>query len=84
MRKKCIPANIFFFHSSGQLPCYKESDYSHMLNIISNFLLVCNASVVTIVYGVMDAVYRTEFMSEIRMHLNFLLCLKCWRKIRPT
>ena len=62
--------NIF----SGILPCYKETDYSHMMSIISNFLLVCNASIGTIIYGALDVIFRNEFLSQIKKHFNFILC----------
>ena len=64
------------FPFSGKLPCYEESDYSYMLNIMSNFLLVVNASVVTITYGVMDAVYRNEFVAVIKNHFRYIFFLR--------
>ena len=64
------------FPFSGKLPCYEESDYSYMLNIMSNFLLVVNASVVTITYGVMDAVYRNEFVAVIKNHFHYIFFLR--------
>ena len=47
-----------------------------MLNIMSNFLLVVNASVVTITYGVMDAVYRNEFVAVIKNHFRYIFFLR--------
>ena len=68
------------FPSSGKLPCYEESDYSYVLNILSNFLLVVNAAVVAIIYGFMDVVYRTEFVAGVKLHFHYMLCLGCWQK----
>ena len=47
---------------------------------MSNFLLVVNASVVTITYGVMDVIYRTEFVAAVKIHFHYMLCLRCCQK----
>ena len=47
---------------------------------MSNFLLVVNASVVTITYGVMDVIYRNEFVAAIKIHFNYIYCLKYCQK----
>ena len=57
---------------SGRLPCYKESDYSLILNIISNFLLMANASFGTLVYGMIDQAFRQEFFEQIKSPINFV------------
>ena len=43
---------------------------------MSNFLLLVNASVVTITYGVMDAVYRNEFVAVIKNHFHYIFFLR--------
>ena len=77
------------FPSSGKLPCYEESDYSYILNIMSNFLLAINASVVAITYGVMDVIYRAEFVAAIKKHFRYILCLSRFcqrteRRVEPN
>ena len=47
---------------------------------MSNFLLVVNASVVTITYGVMDVIYRNEFVAAIKIHFHYILCLRYCQK----
>ena len=43
---------------------------------MSNFLLAINASVVAITYGVMDVIYRAEFVAAIKKHFRYILCFR--------
>ena len=59
------------FPSSGKLPCYEESDYSYVLNILSNFLLVVNAAVVAIISQCLSALISALHRSRAPLSVEY-------------